>query len=174
MDELESALLLDVRRKIYNLLKRSPGLHFREIQRRTKIATGSLQYHLEYLGKKHLIKQEKDLKFTRYYIVRQNFEHQKEMSVLRQESLRKIVIFLLNKKRANNNQISKKISLSPSTTSWHLDKLLEKEIVQKKKRGRKTIYSLVEPQRTAELLIKYKRSFLDEMVDNFVEIWQEI
>lgn len=174
MDELDLALALDVRKKIYNLLKRSPGLHFREIQRRTKLATGSLQYHLDYLSKRHLVKQEKDKKFTRFYIVRTSFEGQTEMGVLRQESLRKIVLFLLKKKRANNNQISKQIELSPSTTSWHLAKLVEKNVVEKIRRGRKTIYSLKEPEKSAELLVKYKRSFVDEMVNNFVEIWEQI
>jgi len=174
MDKLQDALALDVRKKIYNLLKRSPGLHFREIQRRTKLATGSLQYHLEYLTKRHLLKQEKDLKFTRFYLVRQSFEHSKEMNVLRQPSLRKIVLFLLKKKRANNNQISKQIGLSPSTTSWHLDKLLEKGVVEKRKKGRKTIYTLTEREKTTSILVKYKRSFFDEMVDNFVEVWEQI
>ena len=174
MDELEEALALDVRRKIYNLLKRSPGLHFREIQRRSKLATGSLQYHLDYLSKRHLVKQEKDLKFTRFYIVRQDFEGTTEMGALRQKSLRKIILFLLKKKRANNDQISRQIDLSPSTTSWHLDKLLEKGIVQKKRSGRKTIYTLADPDKSADVLVRFQKSFLDEMVDNFVEIWQQI
>ncbi len=174
MDELEDALLLEVRKKIYNSLKRSPGLHFRELQRRTKLATGSLQYHLDYLLKRHLLKQEKDLKFTRFYLVRDSFENQKEMNVLRQESLRKIVLLLLEKKRANNSQVSRWIGVSPSTASWHLSKLVEKGIVEKTKKGRKTVYTLIEPEKAKEILVKYKRSFLDEMVDNFVEVWQQI
>ena len=174
MDELEGALLLDVRKKIYNSLKRSPGLHFRELQRRTKLATGSLQYHLDYMLKRHLLKQEKDLKFTRFYLVRDSFEGQKEMNVLRQESLRKIVLLLLEKKRANNTQVSRWIGVSPSTASWHLSKLLEKGVVEKTKKGRKAVYTLVEPEKAKEILVKYKRSFLDEMVDNFVEVWQQI
>lgn len=174
MDELEDALALDVRKKIYNALKRSPGLHFRELQRRTKLATGSLQYHLDYLQKRHLLKQEKDLKFTRFYLVRDSFEGQKEMNVLRQESLRKIVLLLLEKKRANNNQISRWIEVSPSTASWHLSKLVEKGIIDKSKKGRKTVYTLIDPQKAAEILVKYRRSFLDDMVDNFVEVWTQI
>ncbi|MEK6941932.1 MAG: winged helix-turn-helix transcriptional regulator [archaeon] len=174
MDELEDALLLEVRKKIYNSLKRSPGLHFRELQRRTKLATGSLQYHLDYLLKRHLLKQEKDLKFTRFYLVRDSFENHKEMNVLRQESLRKIVLLLLEKKRANNSQVSRWIGVSPSTASWHLSKLVEKGIVEKTKKGRKTVYTLIEPEKAKEILVKYKRSFLDEMVDNFVEVWQQI
>ena len=59
MDALEEALKLDIRKKIYNTVKKNPGLHFREIQRRVEIATGALQYHLDYLQKKHHPLQEK-------------------------------------------------------------------------------------------------------------------
>ena len=51
MDDFEEALALEVRRKIYEEIKASPGLHFRELQRRVGLATGSLQYHLDYLAK---------------------------------------------------------------------------------------------------------------------------
>ena len=30
------------------------------------------------------------------------------------------------------------------------------------------------PQKAAEILVRFKKSFLDEMVDNFVEIWRQI
>ncbi|AJF59563.1 MAG: winged helix-turn-helix transcriptional regulator [Candidatus Diapherotrites archaeon] len=174
MDEIDEALELEVRNKIYGLLKESPGLHFREIQRRTGMATGSLQYHLDYLQRRHLVKQVKDTKFTRFYLIREGFEEEKEMSLLRQGSLRKIVLFLLTHKKGNNRQISKAIGLSPSTTSWHLNRLFSEGLVQKKKRGRKTFFSLVDPERVARLLVGYRKSFLDEMVDGFAEIWKEI
>ena len=48
---LDEAVILTPRDKIYSIIVQNPGLHFREIQRRTNIATGALQYHLEYLKK---------------------------------------------------------------------------------------------------------------------------
>lgn len=174
MDELEDALSLEVRQRIYNLLLGSPGLHFREIQRRTGLATGSLQYHLEYLEKKHLIRHVKEKKFSRFYLVRESFSGEKEMSALRQESTRKIILFLLSKKKASNKQISRAIGLSPSTTSWHMEKLLSSGLVEKKRKGKKMAFYLLDPQKTSEILVSYKKSFLDGLVDNFVEVWQKI
>ena len=174
MDDFEEALALEVRRKIYEEIKVSPGLHFRELQRRVNLATGSLQYHLDYLAKKHLVKMVKEKKFTRFYLIREGFEQEKEMGILRQESMRKIVLLLLQKKKANNRGISKAIGLSPSTTSWHLQKMLEQGVIEKKRRGRQSYYYLVEPERAANLLIDYRKSFLDTLVDNFAETWQEV
>ena len=101
------ALQLDVRRKIYEIVEQSPGLHFREIQRRSGLAVGSLQYHLDYLQKHHILRTQNEGKFVRYYAVRgpqveeandQTQAGQKTMAFLRHESTRKIILFLLKEK----------------------------------------------------------------------------
>ncbi len=171
----ESALNLDSRRKIYDLIEENPGLHFREIERRTGIAVGSLQYHLEFLQKKHLIKTFKQGKFLRYYSVKESVVEEKaEMSFLRKPSARKIILFLLEKKKVNNLDISKKVGLSPSTTSWHLEQLVSEGVVGKEKIGRESLFYLIKPNEVTSLLVEHKESFVDELVDNFVELWEQI
>jgi len=174
-DELEEAIKLDVRKKIYNTINVNPGLHFREIQRRTEIATGALQYHLEYLQKKHLLRNVKEGKFVRFYSIRgkQLGEDQKLMNVLRQNSLRKIIVFLIQKKKASNSIISRNIGLSLSTTFWHLNKLVKEGVIEKKQKGGKAFFIVSEPDRIATLLKSYQRGFLDNLVDNFVEVWDD-
>ena len=175
-DSKEETLFLDSRQKIYNVIELNPGLHFREIQRRTGMAVGRLQYHLDYLVKKNLVKIEKHGKFTRYYSVSgpQLGAAQPLMSLLRQESLRKIIIFLLTKRRANNTKIAEALALSPSTVSWHLEKLTSAGIIEKKRKGRKIFYKIIDPEQAANLLRNYKKSFFDELVDNFVDIWDSM
>ncbi|MFH1664225.1 MAG: winged helix-turn-helix transcriptional regulator [archaeon] len=169
------ALNLDSRKKIYELIEENPGLHFREIERRTGLAVGSLQYHLEFLQKSHLIKSFRQGKFLRYYTSKESVVEEKAaMSFLRKPSSRKIIIFLLNKKKANNLVISKKIGLSPSTTSWHLEQLVKESVLGKEKRGRESLFFVVNPNEVASLLVEHKKSFVDELVDNFVEVWTEI
>ncbi|PJA17940.1 MAG: transcriptional regulator [Candidatus Diapherotrites archaeon CG_4_10_14_0_2_um_filter_31_5] len=171
----DQALNLDSRRKLYDLIEENPGLHFRELERRTGLAVGSLQYHLEFLQKKHLIKTFRQGKFLRYYSVKESVVKEKAvMSFLRKESARKIILFLLEKKKANNLRISKAVSLSPSTTSWHLDQLVKEEVLGKEKRGRESLFFVVKPSEVASLLIEHKGSFVDDLVDSFVEVWQEI
>ena len=173
-DVLESALKLEVRKKIYNTIKRNPGLHFRELQRRVGIATGALQYHLDFLQKKHLVKSEKETKFIRYYLIRQQFDDTELMSLLRQESIRRIMLFLMQKRFATNQSVSGGVELSPSTTATHLEKLSESGIVERFESRGKMAYRVADKQRVADLLVNYRRSFLDEMVNNFVEVWEEI
>lgn len=173
MTELEEVLTVKAREKIYRTIDKNPGLHFREIQRRTDLAVGSLQYHLDYLQKQHLIRAEKQGKFIRYYSIRgkQLGEDKEIMSLLRQDSIRKIILFLLQNKRANNLRISNAVGLSPSTTSGYLTKLVEQGVADKRQRGRKSFFYLRESERIAGLLVEYRKSFLDDMVDSFVDIW---
>jgi predicted transcriptional regulator len=176
------ALQLDVRKRIYDTIESSPGLHFREVQRRTGLAVGSLQYHLDYLQKHHILRTQAEGKFVRYYSVRgQSVETspqtqigQQTMAFLRHASTRKIILFLLTEKRANNERIAEEIQLSPSTTSWHLDKLVEAGVLQRQREGRKTFFILVNPESAKHLLVNFKQSFLDQAVDNFVELTLEL
>ncbi|MBT4870169.1 MAG: winged helix-turn-helix transcriptional regulator [Candidatus Diapherotrites archaeon] len=171
--DLEETMALSPRDRIYSMIIQNPGLHFREIQRRVDIATGALQYHIDYLKKKHLIYEEKEGKFSRFYAHQEQKIDEKLMNLLRQDQVRQIVLFLLTKRRATIKTIVKEMELSTSTTKFHLQKLLDTGIVLEKESQGKTFYSLKEREPIMELLIVYKKSFMDSLVDNFVEIWEE-
>lgn len=175
-EEQQQALELGTRDKIYRLIKRSPGLHFREIQRRSKLAIGNLQYQLEVLQKIHLIRAEKVGKFVRYYsIIGQPIQEDSNvLALLRQDSLRKIALFLLTEKKGTNLTIATAIGLSPSTTSWHVNKLIQAGIVEKKNRGKKRYFYLINPEQITKILVDYKRSFLDELVTSFADTWTQL
>ncbi len=176
MEGAHEALNLGTRNKIYQLIEASPGLHFRELQRRSGMAVGAMQYHLDTLQKNHLIRVEKQGRFNRYFSVRgaQLGLHEKTMSSLRQESARKIIIFLLEKKQATNFEIAQAVQLSASTVSWQLAKLAEAGVVSEKRAGKQKLFFVNNPQETAQLLVSYKKTFFDTLVDNFVETWQEL
>ena len=170
---LEEQMALSPRDKIFSTIIQNPGLHFREIQRRVDIATGALQYHVDYLKKKHLIYEKKEGKFSRFYAHQEEKIDEKLMNLLRQDQVRQIVLFLLTKRRATIKTIVKEMNVSASTTKFHLKKLLGAEVVIEKEQQGKTFYSLKEKESIMVLLINYKESFIDALVDSFVDIWEE-
>ena len=176
MIDRDRALALETRRKLFDEIRAFPGIHFRELRRRTGLAIGSLQYHLDVLCKARLVRAEKKGKFMRYFplIGEPSKEVRDTLSLLHEKNVRKIVLFLANKKRATNKQLAKFLQLSPSTVSFHMQKLIASGIVTKQRRGKKTYFSLVNPQLARELIITYRKSFLDKLVDSFVEMWEEI
>ncbi len=166
-------LQLETRKRIYDCIVASPGLHFREIQRRVGIATGSIDYHLHYLHRHALIRTEKVGKYVRYYPFTKNFsdEEKKFLSLLRQKNVRRILIYTIEKRTANPADIAAVLGFSPSTLSWYLKKLEETGIIVHTKRGRFRNYKVVDKDTIVKYLILHKSSFLDEMVDRFIDTW---
>jgi DNA-binding transcriptional ArsR family regulator len=64
------------------------------------------------------------------------------------------------------------VQSTPSTISWHLKKLIDVSIVNKEVEGRRSFYSVNNPDLIIKVLIKYKESFLDILVDRFIEMWE--
>ncbi|WP_422656682.1 winged helix-turn-helix transcriptional regulator [Methanosarcina sp. UBA411] len=165
---------LETRRKIYEQINKSPGVHFRELERRLKLVVGSLQYHLHYLEKKKLIVASNDDDYLRYFVIDKNLneKERKILSLLRRSSCRHILIQLLNNPDLNNKDLSLAVGLSPSTISWNLNKLVEAGVIERKKTGRISNFTIIDPTAVVELLICYKESFLDTLVDSFIETWE--
>ena len=92
----DEILKLETRREIYNFILEYPGLHLREISRRTNIPLGSLGYYIKSLKKYGLIETKKDQKYKRYYIKHSIGKNDKVIiNLLRQETILRIVIILL-------------------------------------------------------------------------------
>ncbi len=91
----DTALDLEVRCKLYEMVKKYAGCHFREIERKSGLSTGSVSYHLHYLARKGLITEEREGNNLRYFTKEFKSENKKLMGLLRQKSIRKILLFIL-------------------------------------------------------------------------------
>jgi len=164
---------LEQRQQIYEHILHFPGSHFREIQRHLKLPVGTLQYHLANLCEDELIIQKRDGEYVRYYAIGLFTEREKKLlSLLRQKPIRHIAIMLLTNEELNHKRIVAELQLSPATTSWYLNKMLESKLVRKKRRGKEVIYSVARPDEVVRVLIAHRSSFLDNIVDRFIEIWE--
>lgn len=165
---------LETRKRIYELIRDSPGVHLRELTRRLDIVIGSLQYNLHYMEKKNMIYSIKDEDYVRYFVKDRKFgeDEQNILSFLRRTACRHILINLLQNGTMNNKELSDAVALSPSTVSWHLNKLAGSGVITKEKVGRISNFTVTDPELVAELLILYKESFLDSLLDSFIDMWE--
>ncbi len=171
-DNDKKILELETRKKIYLVIKEFAGSHFREIQRKSELAVGSVQHHLHSLVKSGLIREVKKGNNIVYFPREFESGNTILLGLLRQESIRKIILFVMTNKGCNHEQIVKYVNLSPSTISWHLKKLQQEGIVKADKQGRKTFYKLMcDEKEIVNLLITYQESFVDILVDRVVEMW---
>ncbi len=156
------------RKRIYEEILMNPGLHFRELQKRLNMPLGMLEYHLQVLEREGLIVSKMDGKYKRFFADRSmTREERRVMGSLRNEIARKIVIFLIENGKARHREIASKLNIRASTLSYHLSKLVKAGILAREIEGRENYYMVINPDRVAAIIIKYRKSFLDELVDNF-------
>jgi predicted transcriptional regulator len=164
---------LKSRRKIYDLVKQYAGCHMREIQRTSGMSFGTVSYHLSYLQKHHLIKEERDGIHLRYYPLTTDIYDERILALLRQRSVRNILLSIMAHEGCSHQDIVSSIHLSPSTTTWHLKKLLDSDIIRSERRGKYNAYLFNVPKESImNLLITFRESFLDSLVDSFLELWE--
>jgi len=203
----DDILKLETRRTIYDFIMKYPGLHLREISRRTNIPLSSLKYHLNYLEKLDLFISKADHRYKRYYIAKTVGKKDKEiLNLLRQETPLRIVLMLLSpgpgqifkdkeiqkeaycKHATFEKNYSKKeiIELTKywkgayddfrlikhrTTIGFHLQKLLDVDLIEKIKVGKETKYKLKDQNEIWEFFIKYKHALSKKSVDNYI-IWE--
>jgi predicted transcriptional regulator len=166
-------LELESRRKVYEAVRQNAGGHMREIQRASGMSFGMVSYHLSFLERHNLIKEERDGNYVRYYPITIDINDEKLLGLLRQRSVRTILLFIVTHEGCSHQEISSGVNLSPSTTTWHLKKLIDNRIVVSDKKNKCKAYSLGVPkERIINILITYRESFLDNLVDGLLELWK--
>jgi len=165
-------LALDLRKRVYLAVKQFAGSHFREIQRRSGLATGTVQHHLRALVKHGLIREIRQGQNLTYVPRELPAGNERMLSALRQESIRKILLFLLMQEPRSHEEITGFVNLSPSTVSWHLKILQARGMVSGQRKGRMTFYRIsISKEELRNLLVTYQESFFDKLVDRVVEMW---
>ena len=160
---------LDTRKRIYEEIVMNPGLHFRELMKRLNIPVGMLEYHLHILERDGLIISKQEGKYRRYFAnTHMSMEERRVVSHLRGEIQRKIVIYLLENGKSRHGDISQGTGIIPSLLSYHLKKLVDGGILIKENAGRESFYYVKNEELVTAILIKYRKSFIDSLVDNFV------
>jgi predicted transcriptional regulator len=163
---------LNARRRIYKTILRFPGLHFRGIQRKTNFGNGGLKYNLDVLEKKGAIESVKYGRALRYYPRGIDREAKKLLALLRLKSVRRILLYLLTHPRAHHRDIANYLERSPSTITWHMKRLAEQGVIRVEQRGGDRVYTVLREDELRRTLVSHRESFLDEMVEGFISLWE--
>ncbi len=177
--EEQAAKPIDVetRQRIFDFIDQFPGCHLREIHRRVELPLGTVEYHLKWLESAgHVIAREEG-GYKRYYHASNiGGAGRKYLAYIRQDIPRRIVVYLLGHPGASFGDVVKNagVSVAPSTLSFHMNKLVKAQIVERRKAGRISHFSVLEPDELARLLIVHRRGLFDDVVDRFVGAWVDL
>jgi len=165
----------DTRQAICTLIKKNPGLHLSKIAEMLNMRTSLAEYHLLYMERENTILSIKEDRgyYKRFYL--KDFDlgaqDKKILALLRHKSLLKIALILIKNPRLKHKELSMKLKLSPSTLSYHLNILLENDIIDVFHYGKEKGYSLKNEKELLWIIRKYK---LGVLIEGFKDVWDDL
>lgn len=165
--------LNDSQSNILKAISKYPGVRYKELARNTGLANGVLTYHLNILEQFGYLNKFRHNNVTRYYPLNIPNRDLKIISHLRVYSEKNIILFLLGHDFCTFNEIVEYSRKAPSTVSWHLKRLCEGGILVVH-HGEYNLYRINDKKLVNQMLHKYKESFTDKVVNNFVDIASEL
>ena len=156
--------------KIILEIDTNPGIRFRELMKAMKITNGVMSYYIQKLEKSGIVNIERTSGVLRLFSNTIKSSDIDIIKFLRISTPKKIMVVLLEEDLLTFKQITEKIQMSPSTTSFYLGKLLQTEIVSISKVSPKK-YTLNHKQKVSNLIMLYHPSIVDSASDNLTDIF---
>ena len=153
-----------------------PGIRYRELLRLTGLSNGVVEYHLSALEKSSQIRvdRQKENRTTRYYSISIPTQESDILRHLRNDVSRQIIKFILEHDLCTFIEIVEHLHKAASTVSWHLKRLKKAGLISVKYGGEYQLYQIMNPGLVADVIYKYKESFVDTAVNNYTEIVEEL
>jgi predicted transcriptional regulator len=159
------------RDRIHEHIATHPGEHFNALTRALDLAPGQVQYHIKKLQGKNQIVEEHLYGRTHYYTPEYDAWERGAIAVLRRETARDILFYLLEDGSSSPPTVVDALDIARSTLEWHLDHLVEQNLVEKQRDKNNHVTLVVsKPTDTVRLLEEVTPSLSDRMLDRFTRL----
>jgi predicted transcriptional regulator len=163
------------RTSIANHVRENPGVHFNELVRGTDFAPGQVQYHLRRLAGAEAVTAEELYGRTHYYPPTFDDWERGALALVRRETARDVIGYLLEHGPTDPATVADAIGVARSTLEWHLDHLVEQEVVTKERDSRNRVtLVLTRPEATTALLTAVSPSLPDRFLDRFTRLVDDL
>lgn len=169
----DAALEVDGRARIFAIIRDSPGIHVREIERRAGVGYGSVDYHLRRLVAAGVVRAVEEGNQHLYYVAEFPRAQREMAGLVRQEPVRRIFAALLAFSHLTHGELAQVAGMSASTLSHHLKRLTTKGVVVTAREGRALAVRLSDPAAVERAILAHSRSIADPALDAYVAIWNE-
>ena len=151
-------------------IKNNPGIRFRELMKSMKVTNGVMSYYIQKLEKLGVIFTERKSGVSRLFTYNIDTSDVSLIKFLRTATPKKIMLVLLKDDKLTFRQITEKIQMSPSTTSFYLKKLVTSNLVNISNNSTNK-YSLRHKERISNLIQLYHPSIIDSASENLADIF---
>jgi predicted transcriptional regulator len=166
--------LFQTRKRLYDLIADNPGLHLSKIADILGLRLSLIEYHLQTMEKENLVTSVKDVGYyKRYYLVGSVVGTQERtiVSLLREDIPLQIVLYLLKHPNAKHKEILKNFKVTPSTLSYHLNKLVKYGVIDIPLASDEKGYVIKNRDEILGILKKYR---LYSLTKGFTDLWEDL
>ena len=125
---------------LMEVIKKNPGINFREIMRSTNLKNGILSYYLNKLEKNGSVQIKADHNKKRFYDLDISENEFKVISALRAQTTRDLLLALIENEGLSFQTLVKTIGKSNSTISLYLNQIVSDDLVRIEIKDFKKIY----------------------------------
>lgn len=177
----DDLLELEARRRLYEHVKRYPGLHLREIARATGLEMNHAKYHLLYMQRHGLVSSRRDEGYWRFFPREESRmgwhdevspQAKGALALLRRPVPLHVTLLLLEKGEMNQTQILERVGVAASTLHYHLAHMERAALLVSERRGRERMCRLVDAELVAALLMRYRPP--PALVADFLDAWDAL
>lgn len=162
---------MSLRDYIEKVISDNPGIHFREIQRKSGAAIGQLEYHLYQLEKMEKVSIKKDGKLKRYFLIEDTgFNDRKILYFLRNGVSRDIIMYLLENDSAKAESFMTGRRSRKEQTKEIIADMINQGILHTQSNGGEKIIFINEPDKVKAILKRFRESFLDSLSSNILSL----
>ncbi len=162
---------LSLRDVILDVIRSNPGIHFREIQRRTGAAVGQIEYHLYQLERLEKIHSREDGKIRRYFTSEgTGLIQRRVIFFLRNPAGREIILLLLQKGKLPEGSLTKGRKPVRERKFQLLDDMVRENVLRSSVESGIRYYELTDPSSIKQTLNAFRESFLDMLTSNIISI----
>ena len=159
------------RTRIRAQIARQPGVHFNELVRVLDVAPGQVQHHVRRLADDDAISTESFYGRTHYYPPEFDAWERGTLALFRRETSRDVLGYLLESGPSRPQTVADELGIARSTLEWHVDHLVEQDVVEKQRDSRNRVTLVVaHSDRTRNLLKAVSPSIPDRFVDRFTRL----
>ena len=163
--------MTETRNQIVHQVRRNPSIHFNELTRTLDLAPGQVQYHTRKLERSDDIVEESLYGRTHYYTPDYGTWERSALAVPRRETARDVLVYLMANGPSAPTEVAKGVNIARSTLEWHLNHLVEQDLVEKQRDARNHVTLVItHTEETARMLRLVEPSIADRLVDRFTRL----
>ncbi|WP_440763301.1 winged helix-turn-helix transcriptional regulator [Natronorubrum sp. DTA7] len=153
------------RLKIARHVHHRPGVHFNGLVRDLELTPATVRDALDDLLDQETITVEELTGRTHYYPPSYDDWERRALAAFHRETAREILVYLYEHGESRPDDVTAALDIVRSTLEWHLESLLEWDLVEKRRDGARVTLELASPEETVELLAIVEPDATDRFLD---------